>query len=467
MTAWFEWLSGGLYQPVFKPGGVVDVGQSGDYYQACDEAVLAQSFDQRDIDGAVVVVGADVAVDGVVGHASCGFYSQRGFPNNSRSILVSGGVFSDPTLLAHEMGHALCWPHSYSGETPDDADDIWEYDNPMDIMGSAVDGESDPVPLIGTLAINRYAAGWIPTDQVRVHKLGTTARYELVPPGEDGVQLLVIPSENDSRVAYWALGARVSGSGGEWWADADIPAEGVEMYAVDQSAYGCDLPDRGYCYGLERRTQPIFDPDDGYDRFAAQHVMAEEDEGWWRGSAGSPASVDVDLVRIEGSAFTVHVSPRTEESEPESAGDWTVETGSRTAGDYTLARTSTDIGSGGSANWLRLGIQCTSPDDLEVFFRSSQSHFAGTPTLQYRFGSQPSPTSLSMSSSTTSAAGFLHGSDIAAFVRQLRADTSGVLYLDLWDRPAHGGRTTHEGGGTLGVTGVAEQVEPVLRECGY
>ena len=59
VTAWFEWLSDGLYHPVFMPGGVVDVGQSGDYYRGCDDAVLAQG--RQDIDGAVVVVGTEVA----------------------------------------------------------------------------------------------------------------------------------------------------------------------------------------------------------------------------------------------------------------------------------------------------------------------------------------------------------------------------------------------------------------------
>ena len=469
VTEWFEWLSNGLYTPVFVPGGVVDVESSSDYFRTCDDAVLAEGLDRwTGIDGAVIVVGADVGSDRVVGRASCGFYSQRAFPDNHRTVLVNGDAFTYPMLLAHEMGHALCWPHSYSGETHGHSNEIWEYDNPMDIMGSPVLGESDPVPLIGTPAINRYAAGWIPTDQVRVHKLGTTARYKLVPPGEDGIQLLVIPVEEGSRVTYWALGARVAGSGGNWWADAAVPKEGVEMYIVDQSVYGCDLPDRGYCYGLARRTTPLFDHDDSYDESAVAHVMSQQGRWWWRGSAGSPTSVRVELVEIEGSTFTVEVRPNVEEAEPEHTGDWTIETGARTAGDYISARTFTDIGSSGTPDWLQLYIRCmTHDDDLEVAFLSSQSHFAGTPTVEYRFGSQPSSTSLSMTVSTDSGAGFLRDGDIAAFIRQLRADTSGVLYVDLWDRPAYGGRYVHEAGGTLGVAGVAEQVEPVLRDCGY
>ena len=469
VTAWFEWLSGGLYTPVFRAGGVVDVGQSEDYYRECDEAVLAQDFSQRrDVEGAVIVVGTDLAADGIVGSASCGFYSQRGFPDNSRSILVNGDAFSDPTLLAHEMGHALCWPHSYSGETDDDAGGVWEYDNPMDIMGSAVDGESDPVPLIGTPAINRYAAGWIPTDQVRIHKIGTTARYELAPPGEDGVQLLVIPDENDSRVSYWALGARVEESGGEWWADAGIPEEGVEIYDVDQSVFGCDLPDREYCYGLERRTRPIFDSDEEYDRFAAEHVMTEAGDGWYRGSAGSPSAVDVELVAVDGSTFTVEVRPYVEESEPTSTGDWTVDTGSGLRGDYTSVSTSVNVGSDSLPEWLSLGVRCTNRDEFDIYFRAYQSDFVGVPTVEYRFGSQPPPpTTLTLSKSTDNTAGFLHESDIATFIEQLRADTSGILYVDLWDRSTYGGSFTHEAGGELSVAGVATQVEPVLRECGY
>ena len=72
-----------------------------------------------------------------------------------------------------------------------------------------------------------------------------------------------------------------------------------------------------------------------------------------------------------------------------------------------------------------------------------------------------------MGASTDNEAGFLSDSDIAPFIRQLRADTSGLLYVELWDRPTYGGSSNHEAGGVLGVAGVDEQVEPILKECGF
>lgn len=469
VTAWFEWLSDGVYTPVFRAGGVVEVGSADDYYRECDDAVLARDFRGRpDVDGVVVVVGAAVAEDGIIGSASCGFFSKRGFPENSRSILVNGDAFTDPVLLAHEMGHALCWPHSYSGETYDSEGDVWEYDNPMDIMGSPVDGQSDPVPLIGTPAINRYASGWIATKQVRIHKQGTTARYELSPPGKGGVQLLVIPYDNDDRRSYLALGARVTVDAADemWWADAGIPAEGVEIYEIDQSAYGCELPDRGYCYGLERRTQPIFDEDDGYDQRRPTHVMTESGDRWYWGEVGEPVSFIVELVSIDGGEFVVDVSPLLDEPEAGSAEDWEVGTGSMTAGDFNYVRTYTSVGSDDAPDWLRLVIRCRAGSELDIYLRSDYSHFSGIPTLEYRFGSQRTSTTLEMSASTTNEAGFLNDRDIPAFIRQLRADDSGILHIELWDRPTYGGSADHEAGGVLEIEGVETQVEPILTECG-
>ena len=321
VTLWFEWLSNGLYRPVFAPGGVVEVGRSDDYYQACDEAVAAQDFSGRtDIDGAVIVVGTAAVDHGPVGMASCGFFSQRGFPANGRSVLVNGDAFTDAALLAHELGHALCWPHSYSGETLDDFGEISEYDNPMDIMGSALLGVSNPVPMVGTHAVNRYAAGWIPTQQVRVHELGTTAQYDVVPAGHDGVQLVIVPVEEGDTVQYYALGVRLAETEGLWWADAGLPAEGVEIYWIDQSAYGCDLPDRGYCYGLYRQTVPVFDGLCGYDPWATAHVMGVGD-GWsWTTGLG------VDVTGQEADTFNVLIhSEDAADGEPPPTGEWSRE----------------------------------------------------------------------------------------------------------------------------------------------
>lgn len=302
---WFRWLSGGLYAPSFIPGGAVTVGLSRDYFHSCYGEVLDRySGGNTDIDGVVIVVGVS-AGESVLGRADCGFFSQRSFPGNGRAVFVNGNAFIDPTVLAHEMGHALCWPHSYSGETRYRGQ-VWQYDNPMDIMGAPSAGRSAPLPGLGTPAVNRYAAGWIPPSQAAVHTPGTTARYTLEPIGGDGLQLLIVPYEAGDRSRYRALGVRVEGEGDLWWADADIIEEGVEIYHVDQSVYGCDLPDRGYCHGLYRRTEPIFDFDEVYVPNEAPHVMQPDDVWYWQDGEA------IEVISRSGDAFVVEVRPYTE-----------------------------------------------------------------------------------------------------------------------------------------------------------
>ena len=304
VSPWFRWLSGGLYAPMFRPGGVVTVGLSPDYYQSCYREV----FDRypgggSDTDGVVIVVGFSDRYD-VLGLGGCGLFSQRTFPDNGRAVLVNGSAFTDPTILAHEMGHALCWPHSFSGET-ENGGEVWEYDNPMDIMGWSSSVQSAPMPGLGTLALNRYAAGWVPPSRVAVHTPGAAARYTLEPIGGAGLQLLIVPYKADDRSYYLALGVRVRGEGDLWWADKDIVKEGVEIYDIDQTPRGCDLPDRGYCYGLDRRTRPLFDSDEEYKAWDAAHVM-QPDEGWyWH-------DYEIEVISRDGDSFVVEVRPYTE-----------------------------------------------------------------------------------------------------------------------------------------------------------
>ena len=104
--------------------------------------------------------------------------------------------------LVHEIGHAwMNWPHSY-------AEVLWRsdlrydriqepnpYSNHLDFMSSLA-----PWPARGwhqdmpsTVAVNRYAAGWIDPEQVALH-LNEDATYTLRPPRQGGHQFLVISS---------------------------------------------------------------------------------------------------------------------------------------------------------------------------------------------------------------------------------------------------------------------------------
>ena len=258
---WFAWQSGGAYKPVFRGGGLVTAPEAEP--AQCEEAV-AGAIRSNDADGVLIVAAQlDPDTDGILGYAGCGLRSRRSWPDSGRSAVVYPGAFGHPTVVAHELGHALCWPHSYTGSTLTDGE-IGQYDNVMDQMSgargdNAASANDVPFPLtIGTIAFNRYAAGWIDPAEVAIHEPGTTADYELAPPGRPGTQMLVLPHpETGTEGSFATLGARVRGAGGEEWHDGNIPAEGVEFYWVDQTHEGCRLPDQGSCSGLDRRTVPI------------------------------------------------------------------------------------------------------------------------------------------------------------------------------------------------------------------
>ena len=103
--------------------------------------------------------------------------------------------------IVHEMGHGwMAWPHSFSEvpwrPLPNSAIQAPQpYSNFFDIMS-----QLGPVPTRGwdhnmpsTLAINRYAAGWINPEQVALH-LVDTATYTLSKPRGSGNQFLVVHS---------------------------------------------------------------------------------------------------------------------------------------------------------------------------------------------------------------------------------------------------------------------------------
>ena len=329
VSTYFNWLSEGIYWPAFIPGGVITVWRSwqGDYWGQCADAVLGRSHPDN-TDGAIIVVDHGGG-EQILGLGTCGYYSQRNFPGNQRVVLVDSQAFLDPHLLAHEIGHSLCWPHSYSRETFNRDGDYWEYDDPMDIMGTPVFGAaaSAQVPQVGTSAINRYAAGWISPSQVWVHKHGTEARYKLHPIGSDGRQMLIVPfgpsNPDGGHDDYLALGVRVTAAGGWWHGDRGIPKEGVEIYWIGQSREFCNLPDRGSCHGLDRYHWPIIAADYPYSEAAPGHVMAVGDEGWSFQQEG----VAVSVAARDGDAFYVdvsHYSPADHQPNPPSTyfGAW-------------------------------------------------------------------------------------------------------------------------------------------------
>ena len=255
ITPYFQSLSAGLYGPVFAAAGTVTATAPSQWpdnpfhlQSECEDLVASQGAGVSE--GAVVIV--DVEYGG--GYATGGFVCQvvqgcpTTFPANARIVVLGGGVLasvggSPPALrtAAHEVGHAVFWPHSYAGLVTFENGVVYEYDNPMDLMSG---GDSDELN-IGTIAINRYAAGWFGSEGVFFHRGGDLV-YTLG--AKAGIQMLVLPTDQPGK--FETLSVRVRNG-----YDFGIPAEGVEVYSIDQDS--CAPPVGGGCFGLERRTSQV------------------------------------------------------------------------------------------------------------------------------------------------------------------------------------------------------------------
>ena len=298
IAPYFDWLSGGRYRPVFRVGGVIEA-SSFDNWSGCETPVSEASskLGEEDRPRGVLIVVNMVTTASFGSFGAYGFpspvevriYGSPTYPSNPRVVQLGGQVLAEPGTLpptgfvlgplpkistvAHEMGHGVGFPHSYRSSP---------YDNPMDVMSNndALAGLQ-----VGTIAINRYAAGWMDPEQVRIHAGGRVV-YRLSPIGEEGTQMLVLRSDGSS---FMTLGARVRKG-----YDSGVPVEGVESYLVDQQPDDCfHYPDYLACFATERPTQLFSDVGAAYT---------------WEGMA-------VNIVRRVGDSFLVEVSPAVEETD--------------------------------------------------------------------------------------------------------------------------------------------------------
>ena len=293
VTPYYRWLSNDRYQPQFRYAGRV----KGPHLTGC-RTVLREHRAASPQNNRFGIIGDTDGGDGGGGlQGKLGF-----FEINSLHI---------PNII-HEIGHALGFPHSYGGlihlesdrfaggRTLSMAGDVYEYDNPMDLMSGSLGLNT------AMIAVHRYAAGWIDPANVAIHPQGKTYKYELQAPGTGGTQMLIL---RDTQFgAMITLGARVAKG-----YDSDIPKEGVEAYKVDQ---------------FTRRTQQIPPPEligvtgeNLYDETKAgltQHVYSV-------GDVFEVGTASVEILERMGDNFSVRV---VDTAEPVFAGRFSDEDGS-------------------------------------------------------------------------------------------------------------------------------------------
>jgi hypothetical protein len=251
---YFEAISGGAYSPRFVAAGKVVATQPSNWpdqpfrFQSECES-LVRNGSGGGSEGAIIVVDADYTGGYATGGVPCfsGGSCATTYPQNARLAVVGGstaatvgGVAPALRTVAHEIGHALFWPHSFGGLVYFEGNIVYEYDNPMDVMSG---GDRESLD-IGTIGINRYASGWLDATELIFHRGGSVS-YALG--ANSGVQLIVLPTEVGG--VYETIGVRLRTG-----ADAGLPAEGVEVYRIDQSPSACGFQFGGQCVGADRRT---------------------------------------------------------------------------------------------------------------------------------------------------------------------------------------------------------------------
>ncbi len=234
VTPFYDGLSGGAYAPVFEKRTVVQLPAPG--YQACADEIMeaAAGNPAWQSDGGAIAALDNTANGGKGGPGTycgnCAVLAQDTFPANQRWAIVDGGSVkatglrpAHVTTAAHEVGHMISFPHSFSGESD------YEYDNPIDYMSGNLDElflQRTDNPY-GSLAFNRYRAGWVdPSDVVFFN--GGRAITTLAPVGVDGTQIVILPTGYE--YSFVALDARLSS------ALDPIPEsfEGVSAHYIEQ-----------------------------------------------------------------------------------------------------------------------------------------------------------------------------------------------------------------------------------------
>jgi hypothetical protein len=277
VSSYFDGLSAGMYDPVFIARATVE-SHANSFDDCAQKMALAANPLWNDNAAIGILDNAFNAGQGGPGfHCSnCATPSfPTTFPDNQRWAVIDGGSVKAGiwgsehiTTAAHEIGHTISLPHSYSGEVVGyDIDGnplIDEYDNPIDFMSgnrteSLLSRADQPY---GSLAFNRYRAGWVDTADVMFYS-GGVVNLTLAPLGVTGTQLVIVPTGYE--YSFVALDARLSS------ALDPIPEsfEGVSAHYIEQWCEHDTTPYFRPCGGLSSRPYSYPPSPDSIDHVTA------------------------------------------------------------------------------------------------------------------------------------------------------------------------------------------------------
>ena len=195
VAAWYRRISAGQFRITF---------QSGNEFTVAGDGSPSESENQQNRLVGACLDGCDHGAPGGLNRVLLNDVAQatggQAFNGSAYFGLVSLRD-ADMELIVHELGHGwMDWAHSFA-EVPwkaGEEDEITAanpYSNFFDVMSQLdlLRASGWDVNMPGTLAINRYSAGWIRPEDVALHTQADDS-YTLSQPRQPGHQFLVIHS---------------------------------------------------------------------------------------------------------------------------------------------------------------------------------------------------------------------------------------------------------------------------------